>query len=112
MTEQQLGPIDIICDAPPYHVVRACNLIGFETPEDVAWRRFDGPIAPNVGGWRKLLRSCQHLFGAAETTTHYCTCGQPLPEWECFSFTFVMNRTLTYRLGQCARCRTIHWQEV
>lgn len=109
MIEQDLGPIEIVCDAPPYHVVRACNLIGLESPEDVCWRRLDHHEAR--GGWRKLLDSCQRLLGVRSSTDSRCACNEEMPELNCFSFTFVMNRTLTYRLGQCPRCRTVFWED-
>jgi hypothetical protein len=109
MIEQDLGPIEIVCDAPPYHVVRACNLIGFESPEDVCWRRLDHHEAR--GGWRKLLHLCQRLLGVRPSTESRCACNEEMPELNCFSFTFVMNRTLTYRLGQCPRCRTVFWED-
>lgn len=106
---EQLGPIDLVCDAPPYHVVRACHLIGLDSPEDVCWRRLDHH--ESVGGWRKFLQSCRRLFGVRMPRESRCTCGEDMPELDCFSFTFVMNRTLTYRLGQCGRCRTVFWEE-
>jgi hypothetical protein len=107
---EQLGPIDIVCDAPPYHVVRACHLIGLDSPEDVCWRRLDQHEAP--AGWRRLVNSCQRLLGVGKAGASRCGCGEFLPELDCFSFTFVMNRTLTYRLGQCPRCRTVFWEDL
>jgi hypothetical protein len=43
---QQLGPLEVICDAPPYPIVQACNAIGIETPEDVRWSRMSRYIDP------------------------------------------------------------------
>jgi hypothetical protein len=107
---EQPGPLEIVCDAPPYHVVRACHLIGLDSPEDVCWRRLDHHEAP--AGWRRLIQSWRRWFGISAADEPRCVCREHMPELDCFSFTFVMNRTLTYRLGQCPRCRTVFWEEL
>ena len=38
---ENLGPIDVLCDAPPYPVVKACAGLGFTRPQDVRWCRID-----------------------------------------------------------------------
>jgi len=107
---EQLGPIEMVCDAPPYYVVRACHLIGFEAPEDVGWRRLDHHERPT--GWRGLLLTWQRWLGLRDgEEQRSCACRAPLPELDTFTFTFVMQRSLTYRLGQCLRCRTVFWEE-
>ena len=35
----KLGPIEILCEAPPYPIVQACHMIGIKRPEDVRWCR-------------------------------------------------------------------------
>lgn len=103
---KQLGPIDITCDTPPYFVVRACQLIGFERPEDVRWRRLDEP--EHAAGWRGLW---QRWFGGGSRGRIFCTCGELFPSIETFTFTFVMNRSFSYHLGQCSCCRSVFWKD-
>jgi hypothetical protein len=38
-----------------------------------------------------------------------CVCGCPLPMLESFSFTFLSGEQVEYEMGQCPRCKTIHW---
>jgi hypothetical protein len=95
----ELGPFEIDCDAPSYFVVRACEGLGFRTPQDVRWRRIDRRNLERPGGffpWLRANASC-------------CSCGQPLPALEGYTFTFISGRQTEYHLGQCQRCRTIFW---
>ncbi len=94
-----LGPIDILCDAPPYPVVKACAGLGFEEPQDVRWSRLDRRRPPRPAGLFPWLRSAAPR----------CTCGQPLPALESYTFTFTSGSQAQYYLGQCPRCRTIYW---
>jgi hypothetical protein len=86
-----LGPIEIVCDAPPYPIVRACTRLGLVRPLDVRWCR------------TPLLR------GSWVGTT--CSCGQPLPAL--IEALFELRDMQEYRcwLGQCRGCRTIYWGE-
>ena len=102
----QLGPIEMICDAPPYFVVRACHLIGFVAPEDVRWRHLDDPEPAT--GWRRFW---QRWFGGRPRHRVFCFCGAPFPPIDTFTFTFVMNRSFTYHLGQCSACRSVFWKD-
>jgi hypothetical protein len=96
-----LGPIEIVCDAPPYPVVRACAGLGFHGAQDVRWRRLD----------RRRLKRPTGLFPWLRGSKPACTCGQPLPALESYTFTFVSGSKAEYFLAQCARCRTIFWDQ-
>ena len=105
----QLGPIDISCDAPPYPIVRAGRRIGLESPEDVRWCRVHPgletlSLTGDVSGWKSL-------FGLGGRGKNACTCGQPLPVLEKYTFTFLSGQQASYLLGQCLRCRTVYWNE-
>ena len=108
-----LGPIEILCDAPPYPIVRAGHRIGLLTPEDVRWcrmSRFLKEHAERPGGgfhlpgWKLLLGMGRGPEGA-------CTCGQKLPLLERYTFTFRTGEEVFYLIGQCGRCRTVFWDE-
>jgi hypothetical protein len=104
------GPIDIECDAPPYPIVAACQDLGFQAPLDVRWYR----LRPFLRGRRGGLfgfHPLQWLFGSHHPPGPACTCGQPLPRLEHYTFTPVSKREAYYLLGQCRRCRTMFWEE-
>ncbi len=108
----QLGPIDVCCDAPPYAIVRACEMLGFQSPLDVRWCRMshypylsgEQDALHNGGAWRWFTNK-----GPGKEKT--CTCGESLPMLEGYTFTLACEKVLEYRLGQCGRCRTIFWEE-
>ena len=108
----QLGPIEIECDAPPYTVVRACRRIGgMQSPEDVRWCRV-GRFTHRPTGWRALMRQFWNLLlGRGFPGEKTCFCGGDLPRLEDCTFTFITGRKTNYRLGQCTRCQTIFWEE-
>jgi hypothetical protein len=87
----ELGPIDIQCDAPPYPVVRACQRLGLRDPQDVRW--------------------CRVNRSTAARRRFACTCGQPLPTLESYTFTFVTGNQAAYFLAQCGRCGAIFWDK-
>lgn len=107
----QLGPLEVHCDAPPYSVVRACEGLGFQSPLDVRWCRA-GQSAGSasrrgfLGGhtWKGLFSRSQESEG--------CSCGQALPSLDRYTFLFLTGKETDYLLGQCKRCRAIHWSEV
>jgi hypothetical protein len=51
------------------------------------------------------------FFGRGDPQEQTCTCGEPLPALEKYAFTLNSGRVLDYLLGQCARCRTVYWEE-
>jgi len=107
----QLGPIDVTCDAPAYSVVRACRCLGISAPEDVRWCQLSHFLSqPDAAtglfhflGWENILGRVP-----GERT---CSCGERLPVLERVAFTFSTGREETYMLGQCRRCGTVFWEE-
>jgi hypothetical protein len=108
----KLGPIEVTCDAPPYRIVQACRRIDIRSPEDVRWLRLSefrrlsegnrqGPSSP----WWKTL------WGKGRRAERTCTCGAPLPCMSLFVFSLSTGAEIPYSLGQCARCRTVFWDE-
>jgi hypothetical protein len=106
----QSGREESRCDAPPYSVVKACQRLGFRSPLDVRWCRLDqarNALPERSGG----LQAWMLLFWGNEPREKTCSCGQPLPVLERYTFTFRSGRAADYFLGQCRRCRTIFWEE-
>lgn len=97
---ENLGPIDVLCDAPPYPVVKACGGLGFVQPQDVRWCRIN----------RRQPRRPAGLFWLRGSAPR-CSCGQPMPALESYVFTFVSGSQARYHLGQCKRCRAIYWDK-
>ncbi|MGE3808777.1 MAG: hypothetical protein AB7K24_29280 [Gemmataceae bacterium] len=107
----RLGPIEIDCDAPPYAIVRACQMVGIQAPEDVRWCRMTN-FANQQITWRDILRHPWRLFvRRARIGNGMCACGQKLPGLEKCTFTRVSGRKSIYHIGQCAQCKTIYWEE-
>ena len=108
----KLGPLEVVCDAPPYCIVRACHLIGLRKPEDVRWLRMSGFIKERTGdesGSVSFLQKLLWTSGRVKDTA--CTCGERLPALEKYVFTLLHHGDLYYLLGQCSRCSTIFWEE-
>jgi hypothetical protein len=108
----QLGPIEICCDAPPHSIVQACESLGFQSPMDVRWCQLghfltrQGEPQGHVG-----LPFWNWFVPRSEPKKNACSCGEPLPILEWYTFTFVSGQLLFFRLGQCQRCRTIFWEK-
>ncbi len=108
----QLRSINIICDAPPYKVVKASTRIGMRSPQDVGWCRQRVPNCQAVTQrtvlghlWRLLF-----AFGLPEVE-ETCGCGSTLPERRFLLFRTRAGSEIRYALAQCGRCRTIVWDE-
>jgi hypothetical protein len=108
----KLGPLEVVCDSPPYHIVRACRLIGLQKPEDVRWMRMRNFLREKReedngmhSFFQKLLWSSERMKDAT------CTCGEHLPILEKYVFTLFHHGDLYYLLAQCSRCKTIFWEE-
>jgi hypothetical protein len=104
----QLGPIEIVCDAPAYGIVHACRELGFEMPEDVRWcqaSHLPYPERPRRGA--TLVSS-----GMSESGAAICQCGQKLPKLELYTFQLLSGKELSYWLSQCPRCHAIVWELV
>lgn len=108
----QIRPLRIVCDAPPYEVVKASDRIGMRSPEDVRWRRQSVPSSGTakrrgvIGRlWRLLF-----AFGLPEVEEK-CRCGSILPERRAIRLRTHGGTEIRYGLAQCGRCRTIVWDE-
>jgi len=109
---QQLGPIDICCDAPPYPVVRACSQIGIETPEDVRWCQLNQSLSVPAA-WRHIAQFAPwNVFLPANQTDVLCNCGGRMPGLRQYTFTFNNDDELCLALVQCPRCRTVYWEDL
>jgi hypothetical protein len=100
MADNNLGPIEVCCDSPPYTVVRACRQLGFQEPEDVRWSRVNRALPGQDGPWA--------FFRAQE---HACRCGVKLPLLERCTFALRTGERMSFFLGQCPRCRTMFWEK-
>jgi hypothetical protein len=107
----KLGPLDVICDAPAYCIVRACHLIGLHAPEDVRWLRMGNFLKERGGdpGGSGFLQKL--LWSSGRVKDSACTCGEKLPTLEKYVFTLLHHGDVYYLLGQCPRCHTIFWEE-
>jgi hypothetical protein len=106
----QLGSIDIDCDAPCYAVVQAGERLGFQSPLDVRWCRLNHYLEgrrESGGGFHPW----RWLFGGGLFRKTTCSCGKPVPVLEPYTFTFASKEECFYLLGQCCRCRTMFWEE-
>src|SRR5262245_55450811 len=101
----KLGPIDICCDAPPYSIVQACNMIGMQDPEDVRWLRLSAVLGEDDYGHAGEKRgSLSALFGLGKPGRSTCTCGAQLPELQKYLFTFLTGKEMAFLLAQCGKC--------
>jgi hypothetical protein len=106
----RLGPLEVHCDAPPYNIVRACNMIGMQSPEDVRWCRLSQLVGAQAG-WREVLKqqSWRALLGMTQPEYGVCRCGQKLPILERYTFTLISGNQTSYFIGQCSRCHSVYW---
>ena len=108
----QLGPLDISCDAPPYSVVTACRRVGFQDPEDVRWCRLNQIMDTPPDEWEMLKRHpWRLLIRMASPEVKSCRCGQQIPTFDRYTFTYLTGHESSFLLGQCPRCKTIYWEE-
>jgi hypothetical protein len=108
----ELGAIEIDCDAPDYAVVRASRALGFRDPLDVRWCRLGHLPAEPRGVWAVLSpRKWTQFFGLSRPRGRACRCGRELPALEWYCFRGPDGRTVEYLLGQCRRCRTMFWEK-
>ncbi len=105
LMSEQLGPLEVNCDAPLYHVVEACERLGFHAPLDVRWCRVSHFLAARGNTFSRWF------FGKGQPEGWTCNCGRSLPPLEPCTFTFASERKAVYYLGQCRKCWTIYWEE-
>ena len=99
-------------DLPPAPVVEACERIGFLGSRDVGWSKVSR-LHSNRSGWFTQLLSglmaTRQSGGAGRCPEIVCTCGEHYVLLLKYRFTLDTGAKLDYRIGQCERCRTIHW---
>lgn len=112
-SESDLGPLEVLCDAPPYSIIQACRRVGVQDPEDVRWLRVSHLEQQDGDPQRETLNplAWKSLLGMSKWMKLNCTCGQRLPTLEKCTFTFITGKELSYHIGQCRRCRTVYWEE-
>jgi len=107
----QLGPLEVVCDAPSYSIVRACCKLGFQSPEDVRWCRVSHSLDVQTG-WQGIPNSQLWMTsGMHRPRGLVCSCDQELPQLNAYTFMLITGLELTYYLGQCARCRAMYWEK-
>jgi hypothetical protein len=108
----RLGPLEVNCDAPPYNIVRACHMIGMQSPEDVRWSRFSQYVNTHKGRREDLKhQSWRTLLGMSQPEDGCCSCGQKLPILERYTFTLLSGNQTSYFIAQCSRCLAIYWEK-
>jgi hypothetical protein len=99
-------------DLPPAPIVEACERIGFLNTKDVGWSKVSRLLS-NRGGWfTHLLTRLMNAHpspGAGRCPEVVCTCGEHYVLLLKYRFTLDTGARIDYRIGQCERCRTIHW---
>lgn len=112
LSSVQIRPLRIVCDAPPYEVVKAGERIGLRSPEDVRWHR-QSAASSKTGRRKTLAGRLWHLlfaFGLPEIEEK-CGCGGTLSERRSIRLRTLAGSEIRYALAQCGRCRTIVWDE-
>jgi hypothetical protein len=106
---EQVGPIEVCCDAPLYRVVQASRGLGIRLPEDVRWLRMSTFRCQLVTP-RGVASYFRELFGSRdERPRTTCTCGDPLPGLDRLLIAYDGATETAYHIGQCSRCRTVFW---
>jgi hypothetical protein len=110
---QRTRPIEINCDAPPYAIVKACQLFGVQAPQDVGWCRVSHAPTGTAGRRLRLfdVRAWKQFLGMDAPEGPACVCGSERPVVERYTFTYSTGGKAHYSIGQCGRCRTIFWEE-
>jgi hypothetical protein len=112
MTEENLAPFEMDCDAPSYSIVKACQRLGIKSPEDVRWCRLSR-LSDRGSDWgQALLHPWKFFANLSEPGFRACLCGYPFPFLERCTFTLLSGREESYLMGQCKNCRTIFWDEI
>lgn len=109
----QLGTIDVVCDAPCYEIVTSCRLLGFARPEDVRWSRLvSGRDHSHESRWRAFFRRTWEVLSGKPKHEPTCSCGVPLPLLQEHVFLSATGFPVLFLIGQCPRCLTIYWDDV
>lgn len=97
---RKLGPLEIVCDSPPYPIVVAC--VGFvENPLDSRWENID-----------RLVEELREKTKKKITALGNCPlCNHKLESTKGWRFTYSSGDEVTYLIVQCDRCHTVFWKE-
>lgn len=107
----QWGSIEITCDAPIYPVVQACERLGFRNPLDVRWHHLGRRGSEKDGQGRDAGAFLWWWFTRKSPARKIaCSCGEPLPVMQRYTFKSMYTTVAEYNLGQCRRCLTIFWE--
>ena len=109
---EKLGPLEVLCDSPPYPIVQACSLLGFTRPADVRWCRLSQFLVDRAGWWamyRVLAWDAESMNRCLRDGK--CSCGEALPQLHRCLFSVSTGQSWTYVLGQCVRCKSMFWEE-
>ena len=106
----RFGPLEILCDAPSYAIVRACREIGIRNPEDVRWCRLSAFLEGDYDRHEMLSFQTWKKFLGMGGREMRCDCGQELPRLQRYVFTSNRGES-RFLLGQCDRCQTVFWDE-
>ena len=102
-------------DLPPAPIVEACERIGFLGSKDVGWSKVSTLHSSRSGWFTRLanrVAASRQYPGAAKCPEIECTCGEHYVLLLKYRFTLDTGAQLDYRIGQCERCGTIHWDNV
>jgi hypothetical protein len=102
-------------DLPPAPIMEACERIGFLGSTDVGWSKVS-TLHSHRSSWftrfTSRLMAAPQIPGATRCPEIVCTCGEHYVLLLKYRFTLDTGAKLDYRIGQCERCRTIHWDDV
>jgi hypothetical protein len=104
-----LDRLEILGEAPPFPLVRACQRLGFRSPLEVRWWRVSHSLAGR--GHTPVTNSGPEVSATGRPDRTGCTCGEPIPGLDQYAITFAFEKVADYLLGQCCRCGTIFWEE-
>ena len=112
LSHHHLRILDVECDAPPDHIVRACRKLGLLRPEDVRWCRLSQRQRAEQN-WKSFFAGplWVRFFGSAGSLEKTCSCGCRLPNVNGYAFTLQNGEQLDYDLVQCPHCSTIYWEK-
>jgi hypothetical protein len=106
----QLSPPSQVRELPPGPIMEACERIGFLESQDVAWSKVS-KLLDDRSGWFGRLLTRLMATGPMPSRRHEvaCMCGEHFVLLLKYRFTLDTGEKIDYRIGQCERCRTIHW---
>jgi hypothetical protein len=104
----QLEPLPY--DLPPAPIVEACERIGFLRSQDVGWSKVSKLLSKRSGWFDHLVtRFMANRPSPSRCREIVCSCGEHFVLLLKYRFTLDTGEQIDYRIGQCERCQTIHW---